>query len=86
METPGTWSTTTPGAVLGQSFIHAQGSHAEWFRQGLGGQLLEKPKAPAGENGTEGKGVRRSRLGGLLSFYHREAARASVMICWTPQV
>ena len=45
--------------------------HRERFHQGLDGQLIQKP---ADENRTNGKVVRRSRLGGILNFYYREAA------------
>ena len=48
--------------------------HAERFHQGLGGQLIEMPVGVANENGAHGKVVRRSRLGGMLNFYYREAA------------
>ena len=48
--------------------------HAERFHQGLGGQLLERPAGSANQNGSKGKVVCRSRLGGTLNFYHREAA------------
>jgi len=42
--------------------------------QGLGGQLIEKPTGSANDIDAEGKVVWRSRLGGMLSFYYREAA------------
>jgi len=45
--------------------------HRERFQEGLGGQLLQKA---AGEGWRRGKVVCRSRLGGMLNFYHREAA------------
>jgi putative transposase len=48
--------------------------HAERFHQGLGGQLIQRPVGPANQNGSKGKVVCRSRLGGMLNFYHREAA------------
>jgi putative transposase len=48
--------------------------HAERFHQGLGGQLIQKPAGSAKENGVHGKVVCRSRLGGMLNFYVREAA------------
>jgi hypothetical protein len=48
--------------------------HGERFHQGLSGQLI-RPSALAGnDNGTAGAIQCRSRLGGLLNFYHREAA------------
>ena len=48
--------------------------HAERFHQGLGGQLIERQAKSASENGARGKVVCRSRLGGMLNFYVREAA------------
>jgi hypothetical protein len=36
--------------------------------------LIEKPAGSANENGARGKVVCRSRLGGMLNFYFREAA------------
>jgi hypothetical protein len=42
--------------------------------QGLGGQLIQRPIGPANENRTKGKVLCRSRLGGMLNFYHRQAA------------
>jgi putative transposase len=48
--------------------------HGERFHQGLGGQLLQRPVGPANPNGSKGKVVCRSRLGGMLNFYHRKAA------------
>jgi putative transposase len=48
--------------------------HRERFYQGLGGQLIEKRASSATDNRTSGKVVCRSRLGGILKFYDREAA------------
>ena len=45
----------------------------ERFHQGIGGQLIRK-SGPANDNGADGKVACRSRLGGLLNFYYREAA------------
>jgi hypothetical protein len=42
--------------------------------QGLGGQLIRKQVGPTNDNGAAGKIVRRSRLGGMLNYYSREAA------------
>ena len=56
------------GATVKEFVAHY---HRERFHQGLGGQLIENS---ADENGTSGKVVCRSRLGGMLNFYHREAA------------
>jgi transposase InsO family protein len=45
--------------------------HAERNHQGLGNQLIQ----PAGAGGRQtGRVIRRERLGGLLSYYYREAA------------
>ena len=46
----------------------------ERFHQGLGGQLIRKQLAPTNDNSAAGKVVRRSRLGGMLNYYYREAA------------
>ncbi len=48
--------------------------HRERFHQGLGGQLIEATAGSTSEKGAHGKVVCRSRLGGILNFYHREAA------------
>jgi putative transposase len=54
--------------VLTQYLAHY---HAERNHQGLGNQLIE----PVGAVGRQtGQVIRRERLGGLLSYYHREAA------------
>jgi transposase InsO family protein len=45
--------------------------HVERNHQGLRNQLIE-PDATVG--GQRGQVIRRERLGGLLSYYHREAA------------
>jgi len=48
--------------------------HAERFHQGLDGQLIKKEAGTANGNGASGRVVCRSRLGGLLNYYRREAA------------
>jgi transposase len=48
--------------------------HAERFHQGLGGQLIEVGPGSTNQKGARGKVVCRSRLGGMLNFYAREAA------------
>jgi hypothetical protein len=48
--------------------------HAERFHQGLDGELVEKLADSASKGGMMGKVVCRSRLGGMLNFYVREAA------------
>jgi hypothetical protein len=48
--------------------------HAERFHQGLGGQLIEVRRGSTRQKGARGKVVCRSRLGGMLNFYVREAA------------
>ena len=45
----------------------------ERFHQCLGGQLI-RTVGPTNDNGADGKVGCRLRLGGLLNFYHREAA------------
>jgi hypothetical protein len=45
----------------------------ERFYQGIGDQLIRNV-GPTNDNGADGKVACRSRLGGLLNFYHREAA------------
>jgi hypothetical protein len=47
---------------------------AERFHQGIGGQLIVKRAALTNDNGADGKVACRSRLGGLLNYYYREAA------------
>jgi hypothetical protein len=44
------------------------------FHQGLGGQLIKKGTATANDNAASDKVVCRSRLGGMLNYYYREAA------------
>jgi putative transposase len=46
----------------------------ERFHQGLGGQLIRPQALARNDNGAAGTIRCRSRLGGLLNFYHREAA------------
>jgi len=48
--------------------------HRERFHQALGGQLIVKLTGSTSEKGALGKIVCRSRLGGMLNFYQREAA------------
>ena len=45
----------------------------ERFHQGIGGQLIRNV-GPTNDNRADGKVACRSRLGGLLNYYHREAA------------
>ena len=40
--------------------------HTERLHQGLDGQLIERPASSAAQNGTKGRVVCRSRLGGML--------------------
>ncbi|MGO9665413.1 MAG: hypothetical protein ACLP66_19105, partial [Polyangia bacterium] len=47
---------------------------AERFHQGIGGQLIRNQPVSANDNGATGKVACRSRLGGLLNYYHRVAA------------
>jgi putative transposase len=48
--------------------------HRERFRQCLGGHLIEAKAEATSRNRAPGKVVCRSRLGGMLSYYYREAA------------
>ena len=48
--------------------------HRERFHQGLGGQLIERQAIATNGTGACDKVARRSRLGGILNYYHREAA------------
>jgi len=48
--------------------------HGERFHQGLGGQLIEKPANSPAKPEPSRKVLCRSRLGGMLNYYHREAA------------
>jgi hypothetical protein len=45
--------------------------HLERNHQGLDNRLITKPAVPDNDNAPV---ARRERLGGLLSFYHRQAA------------
>jgi hypothetical protein len=44
------------------------------FGTGRRGQLIVKRAALTNDNGADGKVACRSRLGGLLNYYYREAA------------
>jgi hypothetical protein len=46
----------------------------ERFHQGIGGQLIRNQPVSANDYGATGKVACRSRLGGLLNYYHRSAA------------
>jgi len=48
--------------------------HTERFHQSIGGQLIKKQDDATNDNGADGNVACRSRLGGLLNFYYREAA------------
>jgi hypothetical protein len=48
--------------------------HRERFHQGLGGRLIEAQAGSTSDKGARGKVVCRSRLGGMLNFYYRQAA------------
>jgi hypothetical protein len=48
--------------------------HRERFHQGLGGQLIEMRPGSTNQKGARGKVICRSRLGGMLNFYDRQAA------------
>ena len=48
--------------------------HEEQFHYGPGGRLIEPSVSPSNDNRTAARIECRSRLGGLLNYYHREAA------------
>jgi hypothetical protein len=50
------------------------GPMTERFHQGIGGQLIRKQVGPTNDNGADGKVACRSRLGGMLNYYYREAS------------
>lgn len=57
--------------VVGEFVAHYNG---ERYHQGLGGRLLA-PKTVTGNDEGQARAIKtRSRLGGTLNFYHREAA------------
>ena len=43
------------------------------YSPGIGGQLIRKRVGPTNDNGADGKVACRSRLGGRLNYYYREA-------------
>jgi len=47
--------------------------HERRYHQGLSGRLIRRPEAAA-DDGDEGPIRCRSRLGGMLNYYYREAA------------
>jgi hypothetical protein len=57
--------------LLGEFCVHY---HGERFHQGLDGQLIRPRAAANNDNGTTDAIQCRSRLGGLLNFYHRQVA------------
>jgi putative transposase len=48
--------------------------HTERYHQGLGGQIIMPTPSPSNDNASLGAVGCRSRLGGLLNYYRREAA------------
>ena len=56
-----------------RQLVHEYVEHSHWERnhQGLQNQLLRRPPPPVR---PASRVARRTRLGGLLNFYHREAA------------
>jgi hypothetical protein len=48
--------------------------HGERFHQGLGGRVIKPSVSPSNDNAMVGPIQCRSRLGGLLNYYHREVA------------
>jgi hypothetical protein len=48
--------------------------NAERYHQGIGGRLIRPNPPPTSDNATSDSIRCRSRLGGTLNFYHRQAA------------
>jgi hypothetical protein len=48
--------------------------HTERYHQGLGSQIIMPTPSPSNDNASLGAIGCRSRLGGLLNFFRREAA------------
>jgi len=48
--------------------------HTERYHQGLGSQIIMPTPSPSNDNASLGTIGCRSRLGGILNFYRREAA------------
>ena len=44
------------------------------YHQGIAGRIIQSKTSPSNDNAELGPIRCRSRLGGLLNFYHREAA------------
>jgi putative transposase len=57
--------------VIKEFLVHYQ---RERFHQGLGGQLIEVKAGATNTKRAHAKVVCRSRLGGMLNYYYREAA------------
>jgi putative transposase len=57
--------------LLREVVVHC---HGERYHQGLGGQLVTPRPTPSNDDTTSGAIQCRSRLGGVLNFYHRVAA------------
>ena len=57
--------------LLGEFVQHY---NRERYHQGLGGKLVMPNLLAQNDNGAVGTIKTRSRLGGILNFYHREAA------------
>jgi len=49
------------------------GCEKDGLHQGIGGQLIRNA-GPTNDNGADGKVACRSRPGGMLNYYYREAA------------
>jgi hypothetical protein len=76
----------SPGGAIGKLVAPSCGlSMIETIRwraipSGLGSRLIRPRAWPIHDNGSPGAIRRSSRLGGLLNFYHREAAFASISL------
>ena len=70
---------TDPGGAWMLQVARRQLGREGGFVQGSGGQLVGPPPGPGNDNGEPVIGpaaiCSRSRLGGVLNFYHRDAAR-----------
>src|ERR1035438_6686637 len=70
-EVPGSFRVDDHGSQHGAIGEYLAHYHGERNHQGLDNVLLKGAPAPANENGRV---LRRERLGGLLNYYHRNAA------------
>jgi hypothetical protein len=78
MTTPRTSFTiaTYPGELRAHSRVQESVAdyHTERHPQGIGGHIIGPMASPSNDNATLGPILSRSRLGGLLNYYYRDAA------------